>query len=177
MRCILSAEVEKWLTDNLYQVESERAKVRPASRFESISIDIPRESSRQAVLSNLIARLVEQASESLIWITAWGIGPSEENWPLFTGLRLLHGERRKLIEAPGHLFRSEESEALASLIRLVLAFGWDAHVATNGGELLVSLSHEEIAEFRSCSSRMSEVLAMNLKQNDFISLAGATGRV
>jgi len=42
--------------------------------------------------------------ERLLLIEEWDVWPSGEHFPLFTRLREACGERRSLIDTPGHLF-------------------------------------------------------------------------
>jgi hypothetical protein len=43
------------------------------------------------------------------------------------GLRRGHGDRRRVLEAPGHVFESGEKAEVTGWLALLLAFGWDAH--------------------------------------------------
>ena len=66
--------------------------------------------------------------ECLLWITAWGIWPSSEDWPTFYAARGSRGERRSLSDAPGHVFASAEADALETFLTLVIEQGWDAEL-------------------------------------------------
>jgi hypothetical protein len=50
--------------------------------------------------------------ECLVWVTAWGIWGSGEDWPAFYAWRGAQNEQRSLEKAPGHRFVPEEIEKL-----------------------------------------------------------------
>lgn len=79
----------------------------------------------------------------LWWVTESGIWPSSENPHLFAALRLAGGEARPLHEAPGHLFGSDETDALTSYLQVAILAGWGgiALGLENGGRFI--LSHDE----------------------------------
>jgi hypothetical protein len=69
--------------------------------------------------------------------------------PLFTRFREAFGERRPLIEAPGHLLTPEEADDAISIISLSLSFIWDCHVLSASGRDAVFTSHDEFGWFAS----------------------------
>src|SRR4051812_45991027 len=66
--------------------------------------EIPQDSRSLAFLASEIAKLFAPSNHVLVWLTEWGIWPSEESWPLFRRWLLSHGDTRSLGEAPGFLF-------------------------------------------------------------------------
>jgi hypothetical protein len=85
--------------------------------------------------------------ECLVWITAWGVWSSGEDWPQFYAWRGALGERRSLGAAPGHRFGSGELALLAELLELIMTNAWDAHIlcSRNGRAdgLRAMISHDE----------------------------------
>ena len=69
--------------------------------------------------------------------------------PLFTRFREAFGERRPLIEAPGHLLTPEEADDAISIISVSLLFIWDCHVLSGSGRDAVYVSHDEFGWFAS----------------------------
>jgi hypothetical protein len=47
---------------------------------------------------------------------------------LVLGLRRAHGESRRLIDAPGHLFDSKEKDELVGWVNSMMTFGWDGYL-------------------------------------------------
>src|SRR6185312_1757777 len=66
-------------------------------------------------------------SSALVAITDWwSYQPFEMN--LVEKLRLIHGEKRPLIEASGHLFEAKEKDDIIALFSLATAFGWKSYL-------------------------------------------------
>ena len=59
------------------------------------------------------------------------------------------GERRPLIETPGHLLTPAEAEDAISITTLSLLFLWDCHVLSNSGQDALFTSHDEFGWFAS----------------------------
>jgi hypothetical protein len=70
------------------------------------------------------------------------VWPSGEHFPLFTRLREACGERRHLIEAPGHLFGPGEDDDGLSFLILATLFLWDYSLYSESGATIV-VSHDE----------------------------------
>lgn len=96
----------------------------------------------QSHFSRFVTELNTDYRGCLVWITAWGISPSEENPIIVLKLREAFAERRRMIDAPGHLFDAGEGDLATALIRLVLAFAWDAHVIHLDEGITITLSHD-----------------------------------
>jgi hypothetical protein len=83
--------------------------------------------------------------ECLLWVTAWGIWPSTENWPAFYALRAQAGEPTGLDYKPGHLFLPPAAALLQKYLQQVLQNGWDAHLLPSANGHIsrrFSLSHD-----------------------------------
>ena len=127
-----------------------------ASRLESaIAYEVPSQSSRITALARLISELVLSDCQILLWITGWGVWPSSENWDLFNGYRRSLGETRQIAEAPLHAFGVTDVPALATLLSLVLSFGWDAQLTNTTGAFMFTISHDEWLEVQA-SRQMSD---------------------
>ncbi len=84
---------------------------------------------------------------TLLWVSAWNVWPSSENWHLYYRLRQSYGDQRLLEEAPGHLFLEHEAEDLASFLQLAMLNGWDGYVLTQADYVNVFFSHDEYIDF------------------------------
>ena len=90
--------------------------------------------------------------ECLVWVRAWGIWPSGEDWPKYYAWRGAVGERRALDVAPGHLFKFAEMGPLVELVTLVMENAWDTVVLCSrhghADGLRAEISHDEWFQFR-----------------------------
>lgn len=109
---------------------------------EPFAGELPSLACDQSHFSRFVLELDLSFRGCLIWITDWGISPSEENPIVVLKVREAFGERRNLIDAPGHLFDANEAELATALVRLVLAFAWDAHIVHLQGGISITLSHD-----------------------------------
>lgn len=91
--------------------------------------------------------------ECLVWMTDWGVWPSNEDWPRFYAWRGSHGVRLSLEVAPGHLFTPDDVAGLREMVEQIIEFGWDATLllAKNGRvtDRRLLISHDEWIEVRS----------------------------
>ena len=76
--------------------------------------------------------------------------------PLFTRFREAFGEKRPLIDAPGHVLTSEEGDDALSIMSVSLLFMWDCHVLSNSGRDAVYTSHDEFGWFASRDRAVAE---------------------
>jgi hypothetical protein len=77
--------------------------------------------------------------------------------PLFTRFREAFGERRPLIETPGHLLNPDETDDALSIMSVSLLFLWNCHVLSGSGRDAVFTSHDE---FGWLASRDPAIAAM-----------------
>lgn len=140
MRLYTNHECEQWMRDR------ERKKPDELAGFHREHILQPREPYRVYGLAQVVATSITYRQPALLWITAWGLWPSSENWHLYYKLRESYGDRRLLDEAPGHLFLEHEAEDLASFLQLAMLSGWDAYLLTHADYVNAFLSHNEYIE-------------------------------
>lgn len=109
---------------------------------DGISIAIPSEASKVAVLANNLLELEAENGYygALIWLTNWDVGtPAIEQ----CGLKMLEQMRRgyglvaSIENAPGHLFRSDELVDTLAFLMLPMLFGWDAFYVPHGSNYFV----------------------------------------
>jgi len=100
--------------------------------------------------------------ECLLWITLWGVWPSSEDWPKYYQWRGMHGERRSLDVAPGHLFKRSDFAGFEELLGIVIENGWEGHVLPIAG-LLPSTSRAFVShdEWIDVFSKTTSALAGN----------------
>ena len=79
----------------------------------------------------------------VLWITEFGIWPSDENLHLYYRLRSTLHDHRFLHEAPGHLFMGYEKAELVTFVDLAIQFGWGAFLFGVHADRRIVLSHDE----------------------------------
>lgn len=79
----------------------------------------------------------------LVWLSDFVVWESSSHLPLLSRWRESFGERRALVDAPGHLFGPDESDDAVSIIVMALEFFWDAVIVGTSGTRVVRLSHDE----------------------------------
>lgn len=90
--------------------------------------------------------------EILLWITEWGVFPSSERMHIFDRFRASYGEKRPLIEAPGHIFKNSEFEDALSATTIAVLFFWDCYVLNDNGTKVLFYSHDEEGYINKSSS-------------------------
>jgi hypothetical protein len=75
--------------------------------------------------------------------------------PLFDRFRQAFGERRPLIEAPGHVIRASERDDAVSILVLSVLYLWNCHVLSAAGDQALFVSHDE---YGWCAVRGSQSL-------------------
>jgi hypothetical protein len=84
--------------------------------------------------------------DCLLWVTDWGIFPSNENLHAYYRIRQSYGDYRLLCEAPGHLCLDYERPEVVTLIQHCILFGWDVHLIPTAGFGRAFVSHDEYVE-------------------------------
>lgn len=82
--------------------------------------------------------------------------------PLFTRFREAFGEKRPLIEAPGHLLTSEEADDAISIMSVSLLFMWNCHVLSGSGRDATFTSHDEFGWFASRDPAVAANVHVNI---------------
>lgn len=145
MRCLTYRECADWCRDHGYPVIDADYYGRPAPTvrelFPEIPLRYPADSGQKVELARAIVR--SMPGELLFWVGEWAVWPSSQHMPLFTRLREAWGEKRPLIEAPGHLLGQEELDDAVSILAISLLFIWDCHVFSKKLSPIFFCSHDE----------------------------------
>jgi hypothetical protein len=144
MRFLTRDESKEWCAqrhfDRLpYESGSRGAHVPPTYRFT-----IPIDTGKRVALCRLLWRhsVNSEGTPRLLLIEEWGVWPSGEHYPLFTRLREACGERRSLIDVPGHLFAVGDDDDGLSFLILATVFLWNYSLYSESGVAIV-VSHDE----------------------------------
>jgi len=122
------------------------------------------DSGRKVWLANFLYLLLTPAPELLIWLGDWAVWPSSQHMPLFARFREAFGERRTLIEAPGHILTPEEKDDAVSIISVSLLFIWNCHVLSASGRDAVFISHDEFGWFASRDAAIAKSVEDRMRE-------------
>jgi hypothetical protein len=111
--------------------------------FHATRFATPADAGARIALARILWSSVSDQSERLLWMTEWGVWPSSEHMPLYASLRQVFGDKRRLIDAPGHLFQLGEDDNGLSFLIIAAVFLWDVYLLGSGGDFAAFLSHDE----------------------------------
>ena len=146
MRFLTPAECSQWCDRWQISLNDQR---QPASEFAQpyrLRCDFPPSFTQSLCFSRCIESALQPRETCLLWITNWGIFPSNENLHLYYRLRQSYGDCRLLDESPGHLCHDYERPEVVTLIQLCMLFGWDVHLIPCAGYGRAFVCHDEWAE-------------------------------
>lgn len=96
-------------------------------------------------LARLFASCLSHHSQTMLWITEFGVWASSENNHLYYRLRRSYEDFRAIYEAPGHLFLKHEQEDLITFTQLAILSGWGGYIFGLKSENFLAFSHDEYA--------------------------------
>jgi hypothetical protein len=99
-------------------------------------------------LAKFLAYLLLKQSSVCIYLTGWGDRPYSEHLDLLRGYRVASGEMRSLSVAPVHVFDSSASDAMVSVLCLVLYFYLEAWIFDVEGKTLIGISRDGKLDIR-----------------------------
>jgi hypothetical protein len=170
MRFLTDSECAAWCAERGYPTRTYqgyaglRADTEPVG-FERIAFPSPPDSGKRVWLARFLLSLLEPAPELLFWLGDWAVWPSCQHMPLFARFREALGERRPLIETPGHLVAVDEADDGVSILAVALLFMWDCHVITASGRDVIFISHDEAGWFGSRDTSVAAFAAKRLEQS------------
>ena len=86
-------------------------------------------------LASDLVRVFSHFKVALLQITDWSLYQPDE-MAVVSAVRAAHGEHRRLIDAPGHLFSHGEGDLLIGLFTLAAAYHWSAYLYFDHGVTL-----------------------------------------
>ena len=119
MRVLTKAEIARWSN-------ARNVPLAPATGLFELLFVAPGEARKQANLARALVEWLGPFDAALVHATDWPFYKPDE-MAIVDSLRRGHGDRRRLIDAPGHIFENGETAELTGWLSLFLAFGWDGH--------------------------------------------------
>ena len=147
MRFLAPSETVDWCRTHGYGVDKRGLPNKPKASLHRLRVDIPKSLERLAWFCRFVEATMQPRDRCLLWVTAWGIWESSENWHLYYRLRQSYGDVRLIEEAPGHLFLKHESHDLVSFLQVGVSAGWDMYLLPSAGYGRAFVSHDEWIEF------------------------------
>jgi hypothetical protein len=151
MQFLTPKQWQAWCVEHQVSLK-EAGWMRPwvdAPCFHGVEIPYPTDSGAKTALARRLLSLVASGTETLILVDDWEVWPSSQHLPLFTRFREALGERRPLIEAPGHLVGPGDLDDAVSIIATSLFFIWDCYGISSTGRDAFYVSHDEYCCFAS----------------------------
>jgi hypothetical protein len=153
MRICTYNECAEWCTSHGYPTRHIKGHIvgpypdLTETDFRFVSFSIPEDAGRRVALAKGLISLIDEGAELLVQIGDWAVWPSGQHMPLFDRFRQAFGERRPLIEAPGHVIPAAEREDAVSILVLSVLYLWNCHVLSANGDQAVFVSHDEYGWF------------------------------
>jgi hypothetical protein len=124
MNCINVQEQETWLKDQKMQGQPYGSDNAPKHYIQFYA---PKHLRAVEAFAHNLTDLYFPSNKALLSITDWALYQPYE-MRLFDCVRSIHGEKRWLIDAPGHLFSTSEKDDLIGLFSLSVAFEWTSYI-------------------------------------------------
>jgi hypothetical protein len=150
MQCLTPSEAADWLRARHIDSLCEHGSPCVFGDYEVFAAS-PRDAREQQLLARDLMSWLGEFDSALFWLTDWPLYQADE-MALISSLRRSHGERRLLIEAPGHVFAESERDELTAWVSLMMCFGWDGYLfATPFQGSMFQTSHEDFVWLLSAS--------------------------
>jgi hypothetical protein len=127
-----------------------------ADHFYIANLPYSPDSGAKVSLARSLFSLVAPESETLLLIDDWAVWPTSQHLPLFMRFREALGEHRPLIEAPGHVVTSTDTDDAISIVATSLLFIWDCYGISSTGRDAFYISHDEYCYFASRDASVTE---------------------
>jgi hypothetical protein len=172
MKTLNSLEAIEWSKAHKIGLNEKGRPVIAENAMQWRRFEIPKYASKQVWFCRFIESSLRPWSCCLLWITAWGIWESSENWHLYYRLRQSYGDYRLIEEAPAHLFLDYEIHDLISFLQIGLSAGWDFCLLTHDDCGRILVSHDEWIELVTRDATELERISAELTKAGIKSLSG-----
>ena len=126
MKCITNRECLEWLEEHAIDASTPDGWPEVVGDYE-VFFAAPRDARAQGLLARDLVAWLGGVETGLFWLTDWPFYKPDE-MAIISGLRRAHGEQRRLIDAPGHIFEASERDELIGWVSLMINFGWDGYL-------------------------------------------------
>ena len=144
------------------------------SDFRFAMFSIPEDAGRRVALAKSLISLLDESRELLVQVGDWDVWPSGQHMPLFDRFRQAFGERRALIDAPGHVIPASDREDAVPVLVLSMLYLWNCHVLSAEGDRALFVSHDEYGWFAVRGARSLHPVNQLLEKFGVLTAAGPT---
>ncbi len=146
MRFYSPTECAEWCSQLQVSIDDQGRPARELTHAHRLRVNFPRSFTQLLWFSRAIESALQPRQTCLLWVTDWGIFPSNENHHLYYRLRQSYADVRLLHEAPDHVCLDYERSEVVTLVCLCILFGWDVHLIPSEGYGQAFVCHDEWAE-------------------------------
>jgi hypothetical protein len=161
VNCFTSNQCSEWLKQRGIAEAPYGVKVPRGTHY--LQFAPPKSDECDAFVASILAAL-GPFSGALLQLTDWIYDPEYEADPT-AALRLMHGERRSLIDVPGFLFDPNEMPEAIGLGSLVLKRGWTGYIYLESKAATLLLWDGDLIDFWSKEKGIAEQLRATLLQS------------
>jgi hypothetical protein len=144
MKCLTPEECSDWLRERGI-VEDPYSRDTSADDF-CFQFEPPIKPSRLTAFTRGLFDTFGEFAGALVVFTDWALYRPDE-MALVDSLRRGHGERRALIDAPGHFFSASEQDETIAHCYLAVMFGWTAYLYLPSGAATVLFWEGDLIDF------------------------------
>ncbi|HTV58668.1 MAG TPA: hypothetical protein VMJ93_07330 [Verrucomicrobiae bacterium] len=147
MKSLRKEEASAWCQQKSIAVTKDEYLYFSGSRH-CLAIELPDKPYELVALANALLPYSETVPfrGALLWIRQWGVWNElveRAGFRIMEVMRSVHGDARRLEEAPGYLFDAQELVDLQVCLIQPLLIGWDAFMVPESGDYVVATSHDE----------------------------------
>lgn len=149
MQILTNDESAAWCSERGFKLNAS-----PYWRDERISSGIRfLTESKQSVVEAFVRNVVNTVAYdgAIVWLTDWPLY-KEDEMAVFERIRASTGENRRLVDAPGHAFNSNEIHDCIGMFNLCVQYFWDAFLFVPQGNLIAYNSHDGLQYFSSLTA-------------------------
>ena len=143
MKAITRSEAEHLFIERQMPLDDRNLPTADPSIRDIVEFSIPEDAGKRVFQAKALLRPFE-GKKTIVWVDDWGVWPSGEHQHMFYRFRQSYGEARLLIEAPVHIFGSDETEDALSVFCFCILFLWDCYVVCPETKDIVFISHDEV---------------------------------
>jgi hypothetical protein len=162
VRTLSPDELKEWCVARGIELNDQGTPTHPYAGSYAFQCEVPKDLSRLIWFCRFIELALQPRDHCLLWVSAWGVWPSSENWHLYYRLRGSYGDQRLIHEGPGHLFQQYENADLVTFLEVGFVSGWDMHLVPTAGYGRVFVSHDEWVEFAMDDKSKAQEVAAEL---------------
>lgn len=155
MKCLAANECSEWL--RVRSIIESPYKLDPPPETHCFQFEPPMTPNRLTAFTRALFGTLGDFSGALVVFTDWALYQPDE-MALMDSLRRGHGERRRMLDAPGHLFGPHEEAETIGYCYLTVTFCWSAYLYLASGNATLHFWEGDLIDFWSPEKRVTETV-------------------